>query len=245
MSGDRQPRPGDRVRVTVVGTWRAERPAGAKYVSVAGGFLVAHEDDATLEVLEPADDPSKSLVGEVRQALDGSTVAKLSENVWWVFGWPVEAESRLFDLDVRGCKVIGSVPGTPAADKGVGLPMHTSQQPWETDDLELGDDGTDDYARAVAEAQSDPHKPVVLVRAETTQPRVFKSDGPEPPADVRVLIDSKPDPEDSSFPYLIRNEGGWSWSPSPELIEPDVCPSGPWRSRAPGARGDSLREVVS
>lgn len=75
--------------------------------------FLARRDD--VELVFRFDDPSKDPVGTVRQAPSNTWVVVKSASNAWV---PVDANDTkpLLDLDVRGCEVIGAVPGTPAAE---------------------------------------------------------------------------------------------------------------------------------
>lgn len=59
--------------------------------------------------------------------------------------------------------------------------------------------------------QTDSPRPGDTVQVSNREPRVFTSDGPEPPPDVRVLEwRDRDDP--TKCLYLLRSAGGWEWS---------------------------------
>lgn len=201
---DRKPQKGDRVRVSFEGVY--VRHADGDHHIVTADRDWSHEtpNGAVVEVLEPADDPSKCLVGEVRATLEQEPIAKWADNLWLLWGHALTDSARLFDLDVRGCKVIGVVPGTPAAEQSVSAEQVGQ---WESDDLELS---------------IDPHEPVVLVQAETPrEPRVFTSEI-EPPADVARVINGLGD--------TIERIGDrwWYTTQHGHPVDPPEDPSDAW-----------------
>lgn len=99
-----------------------------------------------LTLVERADDPTQSLPGEVR-AYEGQPTVCYGRDFWVFFRADGGAGYGIYrDAQVVGSPVIGVVPGTPAAEAAI-------------DDLELHDDGSDEYARAVAESQQAPRPP--------------------------------------------------------------------------------------
>jgi hypothetical protein len=79
---------------------------------------------------------------------------------------------------------------------------------------------------------------LVLPEATAREPRVFRSDGPEPPADVVALKDEAA----RGRQYLVRldsDEWAWSWS----AYATDSSGHNTWAVQARGAKGD-LREVL-
>ena len=42
-----------------------------------------------------------------------------------------------------------------------------------------------------------------------SEPRTFRSDGPEPPSDVHALVDLQ---TIGSYRFLVRKLDGWAWS---------------------------------
>jgi hypothetical protein len=246
VSGDRQPRPGDRVaqpKDFVEVRYRAYFLAwsgagdGEAFVAAGDGKFSA-PPGATVEVLEPADDPSNDPVWTVRTVepppypgVDSNIVIKFGQDHWM---YPYRnGYGRLDWADVNSSRVIGVVPGTPAAEQHMHNAGYCGACNMVHDRRE--------YVPPVEPEEIDAS--TLFPPPVGTAPRVFKSDGPEPPADVTVLIDSKPDPEESSFPYLVRTRAGWCWSPSAELIAPDFCPPGPWTERAPACVGDIFLEL--
>lgn len=115
------PRPGDRVRVTYEGIYEAG--AHGALLVPAGSPKRSIFDDATVEVLKRADDPTigeirrvaPSLNGESKQAVKVGSFLSTSpgERFMWVI---VETGEMLADGDVSGLGVvIGAVPESPAA----------------------------------------------------------------------------------------------------------------------------------
>lgn len=72
------------------------------------------------------------------------------------------------------------------------------------------------------------------------EPRVFTSDGPEPPQDV-VAVEWLE--VESQYPYLIRVFGGWLWSQAANRITPDHGATPNNWSGAVASRAGSYREV--
>lgn len=72
---------------------------------------------ATVEVLERADDPFKDPVGTVRES-DGRPYAKKAADHWVLIGEDRDYGDRCYDRQMANvhAQVIGSVPGTPAAE---------------------------------------------------------------------------------------------------------------------------------
>jgi hypothetical protein len=113
---ERKPQPGDKVRVTIYYT---VDPSG-HYV----GKSIADEDYVAVEVLEPADDPSKDPVGTLRREEKGGGFAVYVKagspaGGTWVLihtSEPGVLADRFPDGFVAGFPVVGSVPGTPAAE---------------------------------------------------------------------------------------------------------------------------------
>ena len=104
-----RPQPGDKVRVTYEGI-ACEAKDG--WIKLDTGSVHAGLDSCTVEILERADDPSRDGIGTVA-TLDGVGVpfVKVRSNRWEGVGGGL---SRHND-DMRGRKVTGAVPGTPAA----------------------------------------------------------------------------------------------------------------------------------
>lgn len=228
---ERKPQPGDRVRVTFEGTYhKADFSWDIYDISLDGSMLTTSvlRDRATVEVLEPVDDPSKDPIGTVRQRRGDEAVVRSYDRSDDPHPWrSVQFALSYRDSDVVDCEVIGSVPGTPAAEQSV-----TAEQveQWETDDLELA---------------VDPLKPVVLIQAEdaagSRAPRVFQWDGPEPPpeADFLEFLDFNPD--EHGVRYFKRFEDEWAWvaHPADRYPGPDYCFQ--WPPSLPGR----YQEVLS
>jgi hypothetical protein len=233
-----QPRVGDPAapkeidRATVLGELEYRFPASAANNAIAWVL----DELAELDILrfrESADDPRKDPIWTVRTVepapamADGNTVVKFGDSFWLYPSKLGNGYGRLDWATVADSRVIGVVPGTPAAEQSVSVEQVAQ---WETDDLELGDDGSEGYARAVAEPQG-------------WEPRVFHSDGAEPPADVEALewIDI-PDPK-LQYRYLVRVADGWLWSQSSADVTPDFGASPARWTTAVGTNPGRYREV--
>jgi hypothetical protein len=74
------------------------------------------------------------------------------------------------------------------------------------------------------------------------EPRVFRSDGPEPPRDVAAVEWLE---VESQYPYLIRVFGGWLWSQAANRLTPD-CNATPntWAGAVASCAG-TYREVFT
>lgn len=71
--------------------------------------------------------------------------------------------------------------------------------------------------------------------------RVFRSDGPEPPQDVKALLDAE---DTTRMPYLLRIDDGWVWSSVLYEVQTDDDKPRPWSSRAVTAMSRELRELI-
>ena len=116
-----KPQSGDRVRVSYEGTYEAT--AHGPLLLTDGSPKRSIFDDAAVEVLERADDPSKDLAGTVRRLHDsepkhavkhGTALADKprTADAWTV----VETGEVISNGDALHGDVIGAVPGTPAAE---------------------------------------------------------------------------------------------------------------------------------
>jgi hypothetical protein len=227
---DRKPQPGDRVRVTYEGTFRTVGNSGRFAIADCGDHDHWYRPvDVEVEVLESADDPSKDPVWTVRTVepppypgVDSNIVIKFGQD-HWMFPYR-NGYGRLDWAGVKSSRVVGVVPGTPAAEQSVSAEQVGQ---WEADDLELS---------------IDPHEPVVLVQADTSrEPRVFSSDGPEPPPDVKAVV--AVDHKDYPHPFFVRFGEGWSCSPSVTASKGDRANPVPWVRTQYYGLGSSFREV--
>lgn len=108
-------RKGDKVRVTFEGEYDRRDTAGGHVVWHDGGKHYT-SSDATVEVIEPADDPSKDLVGTVRKDANSELIVVRAAVSSGEYPWAAITDtiSRTHD-EVFGWPVIGVVPDTPAA----------------------------------------------------------------------------------------------------------------------------------
>lgn len=110
------PKPGDRVRVTYEAVWDQDRGSHYWLRDETDGTTASIPASATVEVI---DDPSKDLVGTVREFGPLRRVYARSnlDPAWpWV---PFDKNGGNDHRSMVGCKVIGVVPGTPAAESKV------------------------------------------------------------------------------------------------------------------------------
>jgi hypothetical protein len=116
-----EPKPGDRVRVTetVTGGVQAVRNGEIDILVHGGGHRTVSTVGATVEVIQPADDPSEDPVGTVRENTGGygggyvrTKLPGSTDPVWLhtVQGFTAS------DDDVTLGPIVGVVPGTPAAE---------------------------------------------------------------------------------------------------------------------------------
>jgi hypothetical protein len=173
---------------------------------------------AELDILrfrEPADDP-KDPWGTIRaEAPDGLLWVKCSNGDWTCLSVCVDDED---DDYVSGFPVTGTVPGTPAAEANPVPPQVLERvremllngqkiraiKALREACVGLGLKEAKTYAESLPEcALGDRLRATAL-----NEPRVFQSDGPEPPEDVTIL--EKLDyPDDHHFPYAKRAKFGW------------------------------------
>ena len=114
-----RPKVGDVISVTLTGKYN-ELPSGAGYIGENPGRWV-FPSYAKVEILEPADDPSKDPVGTVRGERGWSFVCRerAGTNIgpWVLVTRPFGQRVIRFsweDSQVTGFPIIGVVPGSPA-----------------------------------------------------------------------------------------------------------------------------------
>lgn len=189
------------------------------------------------------------------------TTDKHSDTPWVWFRW--DGPQLLSNETVAGRAVIGAVPGTPAAkarDKANavevarpsvrvvnephGIPVDVRKRVVEElasvnkagairelrRHVDMGFSEAVAYVEGMSEYQS-----YLSEHGETRQPREFRADGPEPPADVRVLewLDAT-----EGRRYLKRFEAAWLWVDGPNDRDPGGV--GEWPPFHPG----TYREVI-
>lgn len=273
------PQPGDTARFTYVATVHdmGDSPKFVKWAK-QGDTLFAVPADATIEVLERADDPSQSLRGEIRE-IDGMAAVCYGKDMWVYFSALRHGATGGYgvykDAQMIGAPVIGVVPHSPAAEEfvpdwerelieqessarrsvrvpnephgpsvdarrkaadlinqgkpalAVGVINYDTHWPW---------DEAERYVKSMSEYQT-----YLAAHGEKREPREFAADGPEPPAEVTVLVD-RGDP--SRMPYLLRSGDGWVWSSYADRIATDDTTPRPWSHRAVTAAHPFLLEVV-
>ena len=174
---ENKPRPKDRVQVSFHADWVGEQD-GQRIVDIADGMGPIHVQIpawASVEVLERADGPATDLIGTVRgMGEKRQPWAKRNENEWVC----ITHDETTDDREMETCPVIGVVPSTPAWERQqAGEPFsvtlvlpcgHDSSEhgpscPDPADGMAarerrgedvqtLHDDGSDEYARAVSDA---------------------------------------------------------------------------------------------
>lgn len=199
MEERKRPQPRDKVRVTVVGEAVTVGTGGWMKLAVGempgqpnGGELALPLSGGgiTVEVLEPADDPSKDPVGTFRREdhEDGYSIwQKIEDSLgriyWWCTFSTVEGNkmTRVDDPDLVDTRVIGALPGSPADRPAVTV------------------EEVEQIGQLLADNQSG------------RDPQVFTFPGPQPPASVTTLewLDSNPDARD--YQFLHRVGDGWLW----------------------------------
>lgn len=233
---DRKPQKGDRCRVTFEATYEGEgrdgQPARVKVVKGGMPALVSVADGSVFEVLESADDPSKDLTGSIRRTRTVTCIARERDGGPDYHRWiAVELNESFTDEHMRGSRVIGAVPGTPAAE---------AEKQDSSLDADDEDPLTPEYRAHVGRSGDGHNTPVAGCGfcRPSREPRVFSSDGPEPPEDVSCLMwmfDTA-----TTARFLQRHNGGWTWvrmpGSKPEFDETPLrwCPG----------RGE-FREVLS
>jgi hypothetical protein len=202
------PRKGDLARFTYVARVEGmgDHPKFVKWAK-SGDMVIAVPADATIEILERADDPSKDPIGTRREmAEDDESRADSSPlgpyavrwtdtggHPWVWFRW--DGPQLLADDTVTGWRKVDPMPGTPAAEAEQADTDRDSLPDWERD-LVLAE-----YQKRQQEALPCP-----------VTPRVFPSNKDEPPQDVQVLEWVRAKTTGAKF--LHRNGEGWSWAAS-------------------------------
>lgn len=128
MSGDRKPRVGDRVRVTYEGVYTTY---GTVLNPTRQSLSFEIPTGTTVEVLEPADDPSRRPVGTVMRGTEdttrGNVVVRIEVAPHAEFQWNSVTCGQWYEhADLIGFEVIGVVPGTPAAEQERERHMHNA-----------------------------------------------------------------------------------------------------------------------
>jgi len=224
---------------------------------------------------EPVDDPSKDPVWTVRTVeptplgADGNTVVKFGPDYWLFPSNRGNGYGRLDWSGVKTSKVVGVVPGTPAAEAlstqvpgprcgagegatgiNCGLPrLHaldvdhegTHQPgvdgdgigyqlfvrwPWQQWDRDYSDVALPEWEQQ-------------LLARQAAEPRVFSSDGPEPPEDV-VCLERLNAPNGARYAKRAPL-GNWIWAATSDATVHDDYPGGRW----PLPQTCEFREVQS
>lgn len=242
MSEDRKPQKGDRVRVTYEATYVRAHDIRE------GCHVVRVPDDtntrvtlasASLEVLEPADDPSKDPIGTVRQSPAGVVVVKPSGAFGWKVVWDCGATDRDYyaDHDVAGwvmCQPVAYTPAAEALEPEVIDAKTLFPPPSGTATPPLSD-----FSKHLSHTKvsTDGCKQCQATRA---QPREFESDGDEPPEDVKVVISVHC--SDRPSPYFIRRSDGWECSD--RAVGSGSGARVPWSSTQFYGLGSTFMEVL-
>jgi hypothetical protein len=117
-------KPGDRIKVSFEGTVTdLDDHEMVAMVKVDGESRTTYVPRAAaLELVEAADDPSKDPIWTVREvepkpaAAEGNIVVKFGDSFWLYPSNMGNGYGRLDWARVKDSKIVGSVPGTPAAD---------------------------------------------------------------------------------------------------------------------------------
>lgn len=105
---------GDEIKVTFTGTVKAKEGMWVD-LEWGDGSMTVSLAPAEVEVLTPADDPSKDPVGTVR-SLDGRSFVKAPVGLDSEYPWrDMDYAGGNSDVTMGGSLIIGAVPGTPAA----------------------------------------------------------------------------------------------------------------------------------
>lgn len=250
---DRKPQKGDRVRIT----YEAEYRNGWEAVGKDG--TVTYPADATVELLEPTDDPSKDPVGALRRE---DVTGEPHFNIWQRVANPMRwlcthstATGMVGEVlqsdQVTGFEVIGSVPGTPAAEANPVPPqvlvrvkemLTNGQKSRAVKALReacfgLGLKEARAYAESLPEwavgdrALGDQIRDGLELSPHGWEPKVWHSTGEEPPRDGRCL--EYIDISDNVLHYLKNFGDMWLWVETPDA--PDPRPEiGQWPPNHPG-----------
>jgi hypothetical protein len=200
---DRKPQPGDRVRVVYEGEYRRDATDPEEWGGIVkatdgkGGLVGVIDGWAVVEVVEPADDPSADPIGTVRRGVAPMEVWIKVNHDRWAYAGTTSSTAQYGDEYIRQTDyrsdVIGAVPGTPAAE------------------AQRQDVGYCGPCKVV----HDEREPAVQLSPHGWEPRVFQSDGPEPPEDVTVLRWLDRDPA-ARWEYLVHTPSGWVWTSGPD-----------------------------
>jgi hypothetical protein len=231
VTTDRKPQKGDRVRVTYEAAWDQDRGSHYWLRDLTDGSTASVPNTATVEVVEPADDPSPDPWGTIRtEAPDGLLWVKCSNGDWTCLSVCVDDED---DDYVAGFPVTGAVPGTPAAEANPVPPqvlervremLSNGQKVRAIKAIRevcvgMGLKEAKAYAESLPEwAEGDLALTDQIwdgLNPHGWEPRVFHSDKEEPPEDVKVLrwLDSNPG---NRWEYLIHSRSGWVWATNPD-----------------------------
>lgn len=231
-----QPRPGDRVRVTFEGRWTGH----SDEIEQDNGRVIAVDTDIeTVEIVEPADDPSADPIGAVRRGVAPMEVWIKVNHDRWAYAGTTSSTAQYGDEYIRQTDyrsdVIGAVPGTPAAEANPvppqvlvrvremlanGQKVRAIKAVREAS-VGLGLKEAKAYVESLPECavgermREDQIRDGLNLNPHGWEPRVFQADGPEPPEDVKVLrwLDSNPE---NRWPYLVHGRSGWTWATGPD-----------------------------
>lgn len=245
MSKEDKPRRGDRVRVTFEAEFVNGDDSRHAVVDIADGMGPVHIGIpawSTVEVLERADDPSADLTGSIRRTKAVTCVARERDGGAGFHRWiAVEINEAFTDDHMRGSHIIGAVPGTPADEVTVtGEDIDRWAQADEVDSIWDGEAG-----RRVPFVPQRADKQARRDASWPASPRVFRSDGPEPPEDVECArFFGTPDRLNGLF--LRRSvdlQLRWVWVADPMADVTSMVGDTNWP--VPNAKGDFTEEVLS
>lgn len=198
-------KPGDRIRVVLEGQFLDDD--GDRCVVLSHHEALGIPDTAVVELIEAADDPSKDPFDTVRRGPNGAIavcmhVTRNSDD--YRRGWRLtRGSAELTDTQVAGWERVGVVPGTPAAESDVPMGNAEARETCTLDDCVA--------APRCSSGATVWHTKTDECGPQQRELRVFQSDGPEPPSDVKVLewlVAREP----TQWRFLHRVGDGWLWS---------------------------------
>ncbi len=188
---------------------------------------------ASVEILERADDPSRDTVGSRREMPRNDQSRDDSAPIGpFAFKWSEDADEPWVWFRWDGPQLLsnGTVADWPLSTPVASTPAAEAEKPAENSH----ENHCKDLAEAIYASHIYPWKDLLLTArryavhamrdeaaaereeaAEAAEPRVFQSDGPEPPEDVTVLEWLDFNPEHFACRYVVRVPGGWAWTNDP------------------------------
>jgi hypothetical protein len=226
-------------------------------------------EDVRVEVLERADDPSKDLTGSIRHTGTITCIARERDGGPDYHRWiAVELNESFTDEHMRGTRVIGAVPGTPAAEaqavvvtsdarRSVGVVNEPHGLPLETHRKIANHVADGDLETAIVVAQNAgvlPQAAREYVEGMSEYQsylsehgekggrtlRMYPSDGFAPPESVTFLEYMDYDPEKHTCRFIRRIPGSLRWAWVRDAQDDDFEDAALWPPL-----GGTYREVLS